>query len=174
MSWVLASLKVPVAVNCCRVPAAAEGFAGVTASETKVPVPTVSVVVPITPEAVAEMVTDPPFLPWAIPDPRREATLGFEDFQEIPLRFVATLASLKVPLAVNFMDVPFAILGLAGFTVIETKCAVETVSPVEPLTDPKAALIVVPPVATLVARPCALMVATAGLDDAQMTVVVMS
>jgi hypothetical protein len=171
---VLVSLKVPVAVNCCKVPAVAEGFAGVTTSETNVPVLTVSVVVPVTPEADAEMVTDPPFLPWAIPDPRREAMLGFEDFQEIPLRFVATLASLKVPLAVNFMDVPFAILGFAGFTVIATKCAVETVRPVEPLTNPKAALIVVPPVATLVARPCALMVATAGLDDAQMTVVVMS
>jgi hypothetical protein len=174
MSCVLASLKVPVAVNCCTVPAAAEGLAGVTTSAINVPVPTVSVVVPVTPEAVAEMVTEPPFLPWHIPDPRREAMLGFEDFQEIPLRFVATLPSLKVPLAVNLMDVPFAILGLAGFTVIETKCAVETVSPVEPLTEPKRALIVVPPVATLVARPCALMVAAAELDDDQMTVEVRS
>ena len=170
----LESLKVPVAVNCCTVPAAAEGFAGVTASETKVPVPTVSVVVPVTPEAVAEMVTDPPFLPWAIPDPRREATLGLEDFHEIPARFVDTLPSLKVPLAVNLMDVPFAILGFAGFTVIETKVAVETVSPVEPLTDPKVALMVVAPVATLAARPCALMVAAAELDDAHMTEVVRS
>jgi len=39
------------------------GFAGVTTSETSVPVPTVRVVVPVTPDAVAEIVTDPPFLP---------------------------------------------------------------------------------------------------------------
>jgi len=123
---------------------------------------------------VAEMVTDPPFLPWAIPDPRMEAMFGFEDFQEIPLRLVATLLSLKVPVAVNLMDVPLEILGLAGFTVIETSVAVLTVSGVEPLTDPKVALMVVLPVATLVARPCALMLAAAEFDDVQITVVVMS
>ena len=63
MSCVLASLKVPVATNCCVPPAAAVGFAGVTATETSVPVPIVSVVVPVTPDALAEIVTDPPLLP---------------------------------------------------------------------------------------------------------------
>ncbi len=63
MSCVLLSLKVPVAVNCCGPPAEAVGFAGVTTSEIRVPVPTVRVVVPVTPDAVAEIVTDPPFLP---------------------------------------------------------------------------------------------------------------
>ena len=63
MSCVLASLKVPVAVNCCRPPAVTVGFNGVTTSETNVPVPIVRVVVPVTPEALAETVTDPPFLP---------------------------------------------------------------------------------------------------------------
>ena len=121
MSCVLASLKVPVAVNGCKVPAAAVEFAGAMTSETRVPVPTVSVVVPVMPEALAEMVTDPPFLPWQMPDPRSDAMLGFEDFQEIPLRFVATLPSLNVPLAVNLMDVPLAMRGFAGSTVIETK-----------------------------------------------------
>jgi hypothetical protein len=93
----------------------------VRATDTRVPLPTVSVVLPVTPEAVAEMVTDPPFLPWASPDPRMEAMFGLEDFQEIPLRFVATLASLKVPLAVNLMDVPFEMRGFAGRTVIATR-----------------------------------------------------
>jgi hypothetical protein len=88
------------------VPAPAVEFAGVTATEIRVPVPTVRVVVPVTPEAVAEMVTDPPFLPCTIPDGRMEAMLGFEDLQEIPLRLVAVLPSLNVPLAVNFRDVP--------------------------------------------------------------------
>lgn len=63
MSCVLASLKVPIAVNCCVPPAVAVGFSGVTATETRVPVPTVSVVLPVTPDAEAEIVTDPPFLP---------------------------------------------------------------------------------------------------------------
>jgi len=121
MSCVLASLKVPVAVNGCVPPAAAVEFAGVTMSETKVPVPTVSVVVPVTPDAVAEIVTVPPFLPWAIPEPRREAILGLEDFQEIPLRLVAGLPSLNMPRAVNLIDVPFAILGFGGSTEIETR-----------------------------------------------------
>ncbi len=63
MSCVLASLKVPMAANCCTVPAAAVGVSGVRATDTSVPVPAVSEVVPVTPEAVAEMVTAPPFLP---------------------------------------------------------------------------------------------------------------
>ncbi len=99
---------------------------------------------------------------------------GWLDFQEIPLRLVATLPSLNVPLAVNLMDVRMEILGLTGLMVIETKCAVDTVSGVEPLTDPKVALMVVLPAATLEARPCALMVAAAALDDVQVTVEVMS
>jgi hypothetical protein len=99
---------------------------------------------------------------------------GWLDFQESPLRFEATLPSLKVPLAVNRTDVPLEILGFAGLMVIETRCAVETVRPVEPLIDPKVALMVVLPAATLEARPCALMVAAAALNDVQVTVVVMS
>src|SRR5208282_6636110 len=49
---VLPSLYVPVAVNCCVVPAAIEGFAGVTAIETSVGAVTVSVVEPLMPLVV--------------------------------------------------------------------------------------------------------------------------
>ena len=87
---------------------------------------------------------------------------------------MATLASLNVPVAVNLIDVPFEILGLTGLMAIETRWAVETVSVVDPLTVPKVALIVVVPVATLDASPCALMVAAAALEDVHVTVVVMS
>ena len=76
-----------------------------------------------------------------------------EDFHETPLRFVATLPSLKVPVAVNLMEVPLAMRGFTGATAIETRCAVETVSPVDPFTEPNAAVIVVLPVATLEASP---------------------
>lgn len=134
-------------------PADAVGAAGVIAIETSVPVPTVSVVVPVTPEAEAEIVTDPAFLPFAIPEERIEAMFGFEDFQVMPLKFVATLLSLNVPLAVNLIDVFLEMRGVAGEIVIETSWTVETVSPVEPLTDPNVALMVVLPVATLEARP---------------------
>lgn len=134
-------------------PAVAVGAAGVIAIETKVPVPTVSIVVPVMPEAVADIVAVPPFFPCAIPDERTEATFGFEDLHDTPLRFVATLASLNVPVAVNLINVPFEMRGFIGVMVIETRCTVETVSPVDPVTEPNAAPMVVLPVATLDARP---------------------
>jgi hypothetical protein len=174
MSCVLPSLNVPVATNCCVLPAAAVGAAGVSASETSVPVPTVRLVLPVMPDADAEITTVPLFFPWAMPVERIEATFGFDDFQEMPARFEATLPSLNVPVAVYFSDVPLSILAPAGFTVMDTKWAVDTVSVVEPLTEPDPALIVAVPVATLVARPWPLMVATAAEEDVQSTVPVMS
>ena len=62
-SCVLLSLKVPVAVNCCVLPTVTDGFTGEIAMDCRVPVPIVSVVVPVTPEAVAEIVGVPLFLP---------------------------------------------------------------------------------------------------------------
>jgi len=62
-SCVLLSLNVPVAANCCVVPAVQVGADGVIAIEISVPVPTVRVVVPVTPDDDAEIVTVPPFLP---------------------------------------------------------------------------------------------------------------
>jgi hypothetical protein len=121
MSCVLPSLNVPVATNCCVPPADAVGAAGVSASETSVPVPTVRLVLPVMPDADAEIVTVPLFFPCAMPLERIEARFGFDDFHEIPARFVATLPSLNVPVAVYLIDVPFAILAPAGFTAIETK-----------------------------------------------------
>ena len=174
MSCVLASLNVPVATKGCVPPAFAVTVAGVTASDTSVPVPTVKVVLPVTPEEEAEIVTVPPFFPWVMPVERMEARFGFDDFQVIPTRLLATLPSLKVPLAVNLRVVPFSIRGLAGFTVIAVRCAVEIVSPVDPLTEPRAALMVTLPVARLDAKPCALMVAAEGLEEVQRTLALMS
>jgi len=109
-----------------------------------------------------------------MPLDRMDARFGFDDFQVIPTRLLATLPSLKVPLAVNCRLVPFSIRGLAGFTVIAVRCAVEIVSPVDPLTEPSAALIVVLPVATLDAKPCALIIAAEGLEELQSTLALMS
>jgi hypothetical protein len=47
------SENVPVAVNCCFVPFAIEGFAGVTAMDTSVGDVTVRVVEPLTPPEAA-------------------------------------------------------------------------------------------------------------------------
>lgn len=91
--------------------------------------------------------------------------MGFEDFQESPLRLVDVLPSLNVPVAVNLTEVPFAILGLLGLMVMETRCAVETVKLVEPLTEPQVAVIVLVPVATLVTKPWLLMVTVAGVEE---------
>lgn len=80
-SCMVPSLNVPVAVNCCVELGDTEGFSGLTAVLTSVPVPTVSVVVPVTPNAVAEMVTLPAFFPCTIPDERTFANCGFDDVQ---------------------------------------------------------------------------------------------
>jgi hypothetical protein len=135
-SCVVLSLNVPTAANCCVLPALHVGSAGETATDCNVPVPIVRVVVPCTPEAEAVIVTDPAFFPWAIPVERINARFGFEDFHDTPARLPPVLPSLNVPTAVNLIEVRTAIRGLAGLIVMLTRCAVETVNPVEPLTAP--------------------------------------
>ncbi len=169
MSCELPSLNVPTAANCCVLPALHVEFAGEIASESSVPVPMVRTVVPCSPDADAVIVTDPPFFPWAIPLPRIEEILGFDDLHDTPARFPPVLPSLKVPRATNLIEVWTAILGFAGLMVIPTRCAVVTVNPVEPLIVPNAAAIVVLPGATLVASPRLLIVAAAGLDELHIT-----
>jgi len=74
---------------------------------------------------------------------------------------------------VNCFVVPKAIEGSAGVTLIETKVAGVTVTVVEPMTDPELAVIVVCPVARLVASPIVgavlPIVATAGTVLLQVT-----
>jgi len=117
----LPSLNEPVALNCCVHPTVFVATAGETARDTRVPVPTVRVVVPFTPEADAEIVTEPFFFPCAIPLLRIEAMLGFDDFQLSPARLLLVLPSLNVPVAVNLIDVRAAIRGFAGLTVMLTR-----------------------------------------------------
>jgi hypothetical protein len=72
---------------------------------------------------------------------------------------------------------PKAIEEFIGDTAIEDSAAVVTVSVVEPVTDPRVAVMVVCPVPALVASPFVptelLIVATAALFELQLTVVVM-
>ena len=67
----------------------------------------------------------------------------------------------------NCRVVPFGIDGFAGVTAIDSNSAGPTVKVVLPVTPPDVALIWEVPCAAPVASPAALMVATAGLYDAQ-------
>jgi len=61
--------------------------------------------------------------------------------------------SERMPMAVNCMVVPFAMLGFVGDTSIDTSVAEVAVSVVFPETVPDVAVIVAEPAATAVARP---------------------
>jgi hypothetical protein len=76
---VLPLLYVPVAVNCCVLPAAIEGFAGVTAIEARTGEVTVSVVVPCTVPETAVIVVLPTIKPLASPAELIVATLGADE-----------------------------------------------------------------------------------------------
>ncbi len=68
--------------------------------------------------------------------------------------------SEKVPVAVNCCFVPLAIEGFAGVSAIDTSVAGVTVKVVDPVMPPETALIALVPVATPVANPPAVIVAT--------------
>lgn len=74
---------------------------------------------------------------------------------------------MNVPSAVNAWFKPTEVVADTGFTVIETTAAGVTVSTVDPLIAPRAALIVVVPVATEVPSAAVVTVATAVFPDAQ-------
>ena len=67
MSWVVASLNVPVAVNCCCTPSGIDIPAGVTAIETRVALVTVRLAVPDTEPTVALIVVGPAVKAIAVP-----------------------------------------------------------------------------------------------------------
>jgi hypothetical protein len=79
-----------------------------------------------------------------------------------------------VPVAVNCWVRPFARLGFEGVTAIVDNKAAVTVRPVEPLTPLRVAEIVEGPVATPVASPAAVIVATDSVAEDQVTSLVKS
>ena len=74
----------------------------------------------------------------------------------------------------NCCVVPFGIDGFAGVIAIDARTAGPTVKVVLPGTPPKEALIWEVPGAAPLARPPAVIVATAGFDDTQAAELVMS
>jgi hypothetical protein len=75
--------------------------------------------------------------------------------------------------AVNCCVAPTTIEVLAGVTAIDTKAGPVTVRPVEPVTPPEVAWIVVLPAAAPVAKPPLVIVAAAVFVEAQVTTLVM-
>jgi hypothetical protein len=177
-SWVVASVKNPVATNCRWVPFAMDGVAGVTAIDTSVALVTLRVVLPLMVPRVAEMTVVPAATALARPsDPvalEMVAVAGVADAQVTAAVRSCVVASLYVPVATKRSLVPLAIDGVAGVTAIETSVAAVTVSVVFPATVPMLAEMTVVPTATLEARPfepAALeMVAVAPVADAQVAV----
>jgi methylglyoxal synthase len=177
---IVASVYVPVAVNCRVSPFAIDGLAGVTAMDTSVAAVTVNVVLPLTPPSVAVMTDDPVFTDDASPalPPAFEmvAVPVVPDVQVTAVVRVCVVMSVYVPVAVNWRVRPFAIDGAAGVTAIETNVAAVTVSVVLPLTPPKVAVITLLPVFTEDASPSLPpafeIVAVAVVADVHVTAVV--
>ena len=85
------------------------------------------------------------------------------------------LPSLYVPVAVNCcVVVPFTIEAVGGVMVIETSTGAVTDRLAEPVTVPEVAVMFVLPITNAVESPAALMVATAGEDEAHVAVEVRS
>jgi len=142
-SWVLPSLKVPLAVNCWMLPTGAVGFAGLTVMPVKTAVETVSTAELLTTEpSVAVIVVEPGASPAARPALLMVAVDGVEEPQLTDVVRTCVLPSLNKPVAVNGRVVPAAMAGLAGATVMAERVAGVTVSSVELLTEPAVAVMV--------------------------------
>ena len=135
---------------------------------------TFRVVDPLTVPKVAVIALCPAATPLASPLTAIVATVATEGVQLTELVRFCWLPSLKVPVAVNCCVVPAAMVGLAGVTVMEESVAVVTVKPVDPCAEPSEAEIVVFPLATEVAIPPGLTVATPVFELLQLAELVKS
>lgn len=101
-SWLLPSLKVPVALNCALVPLAIEEFVALIAIDCNVAAVTVSVtVLDVIPPCEAVMVVDPAPTPLAKPLALTITTDAFEELQLTELVIFWVEPSLNVPIAVS-------------------------------------------------------------------------
>ena len=151
------------------VPKANEGLAGVTATETSVADPIVSVADELIEPELAEIVAVPAPAPVARPPEVMVATETGAELQATELVTFCVLPSLKVPVAVNCWLPPLAIEALDGLIDSDVRTAEVTVNAADPLIVPDDAVIVADPGAIAEARPPLLTVATAVFDDAHVT-----
>lgn len=101
----LPSVKLPVAVNCCVVPNAMEGFAGVTAIETNAAAVTVKVVLLVIEPEAAVIFTEP--VPTVVANPCEPialltvATAVVSELHCTVSVMFCVVWSVNVPVAVN-------------------------------------------------------------------------
>ncbi len=130
------------------------GMAGVMSMACRAAGVTVRVVAPVIPDNVALMVVEPVAADVARPSPDpMNAMAGSDELHATCSVRSWTVLSVKIPVAVNCLFVPSAMLGLVGVTWIDTSVAVVTMRVVPPETVPDVALIVVEPAATDAAKP---------------------
>ncbi|HEX4406904.1 MAG TPA: hypothetical protein VH560_18830 [Polyangia bacterium] len=141
---------------------------------------TVNVVLPLTAPMAAEMTLVPAPTPLTRPtEPAALDTVAFVGAAAVQVAVIVTScveASLKNPVATNCCLLPWAIVGSAGVTAIDTSVAFETVSVVLPVTAPTVADTTEVPFATPLASPADPpafeIVAVVGVTDDQVAVAV--
>ena len=129
---------------------------------------TVRTVEPLMPASTAEIVAVPADTQVARPAVFTVATLVIDDVQITWLVIFRLVPSEYVPVAVNCWELPNSMIEFAGLTAIEVSVGEGwTVRAVLPVTPASVVEIVVLPANTAVAKPPALTVATAKLDEFQ-------
>jgi len=174
ISKLVPSEYAPVAVNCWLTPAGMLGLAGVKAMEDRVAEFTVRAALPEILPWVAVMFAGPTATAVARPLPLTVATDVFDELQVTCVVISSVVPSEYVPMAVNRWLAPAGMLGATGVTPMEDKVAAVTVRVVLTEMVPWVAVMVAAPTVTAVARPLLLIVASAGLDEVQMTCLVIS
>jgi hypothetical protein len=175
ISCVVLSENVPEAVNWSLPPAAMLVVVGATEIELKVAGVTVSTAggTEVTVANEARMFVVPVPLDSASPNvPAVFPTVATEGVEELQIAKVVRSCvppPASVPVAVNCRDVPSAMLAVGGVTAIDATAA--DVSPVDPETVPREAVIIVEPTAegTVLARPVPETAAIDVLDAVQVT-----
>ena len=166
MSWLVPSVKVPVAVNCCTVPAGVDGSRGVITMDATTAGVTDRVSVMLIEPETAVMVTFPRANVVSRPLPSINAIVG-SDESHVMVERVCVLPSVNVPTAVNCTAVPRASVGFGGFRLIDTRAAGSTVNVVVPATSPEVALMVTVPTPSVAAVPVPSMDTIVGSDETQ-------
>lgn len=163
----------PVAVSCNVRPATMLSDAGVTVIDRNVAACTVNTVFPDTPFNIPVSVAFPADTAVANPDAFIVATAGLLDVHVTPVN-VWVVPSAYVPIAIICCVKPLAIAGAVGVSAMDCSAAAETATGVLPDTPFNVAITIVLPKETPVSVPEALIPATAGTDELQLTVVLMS
>jgi len=174
ISRLVPSEYVQVAVSCWVLPTTLFAVAGVTDTEDKVTAVTVTVVVSEAVPVVAVIVVVPEPTAVTMPLLLTVATDVLDEVQVTCVDMSRLVPSEYEAVAVNCWVLPAGTLGRSGVTDTEDNVAVVTVRVAVPDLVPEVAVMVVVPAPTAVARPLLLTVATAALDELQVTTVVIS